>query len=91
VFYEVVLPLLGMGMGGWVIYGGFRIAHRALDQKHERDLAKVRGAAPAEMAELRERMERLEDIGLRVQEIEERLDFTERVLTSGREQSDGPS
>lgn len=85
-----MLPLLGMGMGLFVLYNGFRVAHRALDQKHERDLAKTGGAAPDEMAELRDRVERLEAVEHRVQELEERQDFTERVLTSGREPSDGP-
>ena len=46
-FYEVVLPLLGMGTGVWVLYNGFRIANRALNQKHEKDLALAGGAAPA--------------------------------------------
>ncbi len=90
-FYEVVLPLMGMGMGVWVIYSGFRIAYRALDHKHERDLAQAGGGAPGELAELRDRVERLEEVAYRVQELEERLDFAERVLTSGRTQSDGPS
>lgn len=90
-FEQVVLPLLGMGMGFWVLYNGFRIAHRAMDQKHERDLAAAGGAAPGEVAELRERVERLEDVEHRVQELEERLDFAERVLTSGREPTSGPS
>jgi hypothetical protein len=79
-----------MGMAVWVLYNGFRIANRALNQKHERDLALTGGAAPGEVAELRDRVERLEEIGHRVQELEERLDFAERVLTSGRERSDGP-
>jgi hypothetical protein len=91
VFEQVVLPLLGIGMGVWVLYNGFRIANRALNQKHERDLALAGGAAPGEVAELRERIERLEAVEHRVQELEERLDFTERVLTSGRERSGGPS
>jgi len=85
VFEQVVLPLLGMGMGVFVLINGFRIAHRALDQKHERDLAAMGGAAPGELAELRERMDRLEEVGLRLQELEERLDFAERMLTSGRD------
>jgi len=88
VFYEIVMPLLGMGMGVFVLYNGFRIAHRALDQKHERDLAKGGGAAPGEVEELRERIERLEDVAHRVHELEERQDFTERVLASGRKPSD---
>jgi hypothetical protein len=85
VFSEVVLPLLGMGMGLFVLYNGFRIAHRALDQKHERDLAQAGGAAPGEIAELRERVERVEEIASRVLELEERVDFAERALVSGRE------
>jgi polyhydroxyalkanoate synthesis regulator phasin len=75
----------------FVLYNGFRIAHRALDQKHERDLAAVGGTAPKEVTELRERVERLEEVAYRVQELEERLDFAERVLTRGREASEGPS
>jgi hypothetical protein len=91
VFEQVVLPLLGMGMGLFVLYNGFRIAHRALNQKHEVELAKVGGAAPGEVAELRDRVERLEEVAFRVQELEERVDFAERMLTSGREKSGGPS
>ena len=80
---NVVLPILGMGIGVFVLYNGFRIAKHAIDQHHERELAKS-GGNPAEVAELRGRVERLEDLGYRLQEIEERLDFAERVLTSGR-------
>ncbi|MDH3496830.1 MAG: hypothetical protein OER21_08715 [Gemmatimonadota bacterium] len=90
-FYEVVLPLLGMGMGVWVLYNGFRIATRALNQKHERDLAQSGGAPPGALAELRDRVERLEDVEQRVQELEERQDFTERVLTAGGKQLHEPS
>jgi len=91
VFEEVVLPLLGMGMGLFVLFNGFRIAQRALNQKHERDMAAAGGGASGEVGELRDRVERLEEVAYRVQELEERLDFAERVLTAGREQSDGPS
>jgi hypothetical protein len=89
VFYEVVLPLLGMGMGLFVLYSAFRLGQRAIDQKHERDLAQAGGAAPGEIAELRDRVARVEEIADRVQELEERVDFTERALVSGRGQSDG--
>ena len=84
-FYEVILPLLGMGMGMYAIVEGLRLGKRAMDQKHERDLAAAGGGPSGEVAELRERVERLEEVGFRVQEIEERLDFAERVLTKGRE------
>jgi hypothetical protein len=42
------------------------------------------GGNPGELAQLRERVERLEELGYRLQELEERLDFAERMLTSGR-------
>jgi len=80
---NVVLPILGMGIGVWVLYNGFRIAKHSIDRHHERELAKV-GGSPEVIAQLTERVERLEELGYRVQEIEERVDFTERVLTSGR-------
>lgn len=89
-FNDVVLPLLGMGMGLFVLYNGFRLAYRALDQKHQRDLAKT-GGTPDELADLRERVERVEDLASRLQELEERVDFAERMLTSGRERSGKPS
>jgi len=88
VFSEVVLPLLGMGMGLFVLYSGVRIAYRALDQKHERDLAQAGGGAPGEIAELRERVEQVEEIASRVLELEERVDFAERALVSGRERGE---
>ena len=90
-FENVVLPLLGMGMGLFVLWNGFRIAHRALDQKHERDLAQAGGGATGDVAELRDRVERLEEIAYRMQELEERMDFTERALTSGRKKEEGQS
>jgi hypothetical protein len=77
-------------MGLYLLQGGLRIAHRALNQKHERDLAKAGGAVPGEVAELRDRVERLEEVAYRVQELEERIDFAERALVSGRGQPGGP-
>jgi len=85
VFENVVLPLLGMAMGTFVLINGFRIARLALQHKHEKDLAEAGGGTPGEIAELRERVERLEDVAYRVQELEERVDFAERVLTKGRQ------
>jgi NTP pyrophosphatase (non-canonical NTP hydrolase) len=78
-----------MGMGAYAIVGGLRLGKRAMDQKHERELAAMGGGNTEEIGELRERVERLEEVGFRVQEIEERLDFAERMLTSGREAPKG--
>jgi hypothetical protein len=76
---EVVFPLLGMGIGVFVLYNGFRIAKQSIDRHHERELAKSQGN-PGELTQLRERVEQLEELGYRLQELEERVDFTERVL-----------
>jgi hypothetical protein len=89
IFYGVVLPLLGMGMGAYAIVAGLRLGKRSMDQKHERELAALGGGDAEEIAELRERVQRMEEVGFRVQEIEERLDFAERLLTSGREAPKG--
>jgi hypothetical protein len=76
---NVVFPLIGMGMGTFLLYGVYRTVNRILDRRHERRL----GAAPQvqeELAELRDRVERLEAQASRVPELEERLDFAERML-----------
>lgn len=88
---NVVIPILGMGIGVFVLYNGFRIGKRAIDQHHERELAKAGGGSTAELAELLERVERLEELGYRLKELEERVDFAERVLTKGRGPDGGVS
>ena len=56
-----------------------------------RALAKrIEGGAPgaemqAELDSLRERVRQLEDIAPRMSELEERVDFTERIVAQGRE------
>jgi hypothetical protein len=83
---NVVFPLVGMGMGVLFMFGVYRVAMRWIDRRHERLM--VEGAAPgggAEVAQLRSRVEVLEDALGRVQELEERVDFAERLLTRARE------
>jgi hypothetical protein len=87
-FNTVVLPLLGMGMDAFFLYGVYRTANRWIERKHERELAAGGGgASPAEVEQLRARVDALEDVGYRVQELEERVDFAERMLTQQREQN----
>ena len=86
-FNTVVLPLLGMGMGGFLLYGVYRTANRWIERKHERELAAAGGgASPVEVEQLRTRVEALEDVAYRIQELEERVDFAERMLTRQRDQ-----
>lgn len=85
---NVVFPIMGMAMATFVLFGLYRIANRWLDRRHERQLAEARGGADGgELAELRQRVDALEDVAFRVQELEERVDFAERVLAQRRESS----
>ena len=76
---EVIFPLLGMGMGSFVLYGIYRTVNRALDRRHETEIAGGGGVAQA-VQQLEDRVGHLEDQVARVQELEERLDFAERML-----------
>jgi hypothetical protein len=88
-FQNVVLPVLGMGMGAFVLFGVYRTVNRHLDRRHEQ--RKVAGGPPGpELEDLRSRVDLLEDAVDRVQELEERLDFTERMLTQQQRQQIDP-
>jgi hypothetical protein len=87
----VVLPILGMGMGAFVLFGAYRTINRQLDRRHEREMAgTARADSGAELEDLRSRVELLEDAASRVNELEERLDFTERMLTQQQRQQIDP-
>jgi hypothetical protein len=77
---NVIFPLIGMGMGGFVLFGIYRTVNRMLDRRHEARM--LPGGAPMteEMRRLEDRVAALEEQGQRVQELEERLDFAERIL-----------
>ncbi len=89
---NVIFPLVGMGMGVLFMFGVYRVATRWIDRRHERLMAERGSAGGAgEMQQLRARVEALEDSVGRVQELEERLDFTERVLAQQRERGRLPA
>lgn len=81
----VLLPILGMGMGAAVLFGIYRTVNRALERKHERAMLGQGGQASGQLEELQRRVETLEDVAYRVQDLEERMDFTERVLAQQKE------
>ncbi len=85
---NVVFPLIGMGMGGFVMYAIYRTVNRHLDHRHDLRMAESRaGPVADEVERLHQRMEMIEDQVSRVAELEERLDFAERLLA---QQSDRP-
>jgi hypothetical protein len=76
---EVIFPLIGMGMGSFVLFGAYRTVNRILDRRHEAQKAGL-GVPADEVRHLEERVAVLEEQSVRLQEIEERLDFAERML-----------
>jgi uncharacterized protein involved in cysteine biosynthesis len=89
---NVVFPLIGMGMGVLFMFGVYRVTMRWIDRRHERLLAeRGAGSGSAEMRQLQARVDQLEDVVVRVQDLEERLDFTERVLAQQRERGQLPA
>jgi hypothetical protein len=76
---EVIFPLIGMGIGSFVLYGAYRTVNRMLDRRHEARQAGGAGVVE-EIRGLEERVVMLEEQAGRVQELEERLDFAERML-----------
>ncbi len=82
---EVVFPILGMGIAVLAMFGLYRTVNRALDRRHERAMGSSGGASREEIDRLVSRIDALEESTERVQELEERMDFTERVLTQQQE------
>ena len=69
-FENVVLPLLGMGMGAFVITAVYRTINRHLDRAHEKEMAERAGVSGQQLEELRTRIEELEAGLYRIQELE---------------------
>ncbi|OGU22550.1 MAG: hypothetical protein A3K13_09865 [Gemmatimonadetes bacterium RIFCSPLOWO2_12_FULL_68_9] len=83
---NVIFPLVGMGMGALFMFGVYRVAIRWIDRRHERLMAeRGSGGGAGEVQQLRARVDALEESVGRVQELEERLDFAERILAQQRE------
>jgi hypothetical protein len=85
---NVVLPLIGMGMGGFVLFGLYRTVNRQLDRRHEARLAGATPGSGQDVDRLQQRLEGLEEQVDRLQELEERVDFAERMLA---QQTDRPA
>lgn len=84
---NVVFPILGMGLGLVAMVGVYKTVNRWLDRRHERALAQSGAVQPDDMDAIRRRLDLMDDLALRLQELEERVDFAERVLVRGRDPS----
>jgi len=77
---NVVLPIIGMGMGTFVLFGVYRLANKFLDRRHEARLAATGQGVGEEVQRLQQRVEQLEEKVYHWEELEERLEFAERML-----------
>ena len=81
---NLLIPIAGMGTGIILVVSGLRTIRHFIDRRLPRGDAD----ASIQLEELRSRLEDLERAGGRVDELEERLEFTERLLTRARESQD---
>ncbi len=80
--FEVVGVFFSVGITILTLYAGFLGVRWA-----QRKLEAPKLAEGHEIDELRERVARLEECEMRLAELEERLDFTERMLAQAQPQS----
>lgn len=82
----ILLPLGGMATGALFMFGIYKIVVRWMDLRH-------RHAVPAGMEEdlqdLRSQIGDVGELAARVTELEERLDFAERLLAQARVRGEG--
>lgn len=84
VLEDILLPIFGMVLGAFIAWQIFRTINRWLDRRGGGAPEEVR-ALRAEVERLRAQAESVEDLRFQVGELEERLDFTERVLAQQKE------
>lgn len=77
---EVIIPLAGMAVGLVLALPVVRAVVRRIDHKGARHSSDDVAALQAAVRELERRLEAADQVTQRVAELEERLDFTERML-----------
>ncbi|MBI4501617.1 MAG: hypothetical protein HY700_10680 [Gemmatimonadetes bacterium] len=75
---EVVIPLAGMGVGLFITFAIIRAVTKGLERRHE---ARMAAGGAGEVEGLRAEVGQLRS---QVESLEERVDFTERMLTQER-------
>ncbi len=81
-FAMIIVPLAGMATGAIISIGFFKTVRHVIDRKSSRG---VDAELQEEIADLHARIELLERDQGRVEELEDRLDFAERLLARASE------
>lgn len=84
-FEQVGVPILAFLLFGFVSWQAFRTLNRYLDRKHGSIGGRELESLKAEVDTLRAQLGAVDDLTLRLGEVEERVDFAERLLTKERE------
>jgi hypothetical protein len=82
---DLIIPLAGMATACVLGLPVIRAVVRLIDRKSAGELGDQGEALRAEVEEIRARLEAQEEVRHRLAELEERLDFTERVLSQQRD------
>jgi hypothetical protein len=83
---KIVMMFIGIGFAGSLTYGAVALItafSRRIERRGAGDVESLAG----EVEELRQRVEEGEAVRARVQELEERLDFAERLLAQERDRA----
>lgn len=79
----VFVPIAGMATASFFMFGVYKLVNRWIDAKTRRDAA----VPPDELRELQREVDELRALPGRLAELEERLDFAERLLARERERA----
>ncbi len=76
-----IVPIAGMATGAFFMFGVYKLVNRWLDVRARRDMA----VPLEELRELQREVDELRVLAARIPELEERLDFAERLLARATE------
>ena len=83
---DVIIPIAGMLTGGIVVWTIGSTVKHWVNRYFDHQKGVRAGEDDGHVAQLEERLTLLEDqVASRMMELEERMDFTERVLTRGQD------
>lgn len=78
-----LVPIAGMATGAFFMFGVYKLINRWLDTRMRRATSE----AADELRELQREVDELRALPARLAELEERLDFAERLLARERERA----
>ena len=81
----VLVPIAGMATGGVFMVVIYKLIAKWMDHRHLRERQGLPALSEEELQDLRHDLVALRDLPERVAELEERLDFAERLLARSRD------